>query len=410
MSEIFPELPEITILKKLKQTNTSTVYLARDEAIDVIVVVKGFSKENNSDKKSVEHIFSERKILTKLKEKGNKLYFIKPEKDEKNIYLILSFINGCDLSLLYKELSTSELSISNTHILNISESQDTNQASTLLSDIKETIIIKIFSQIINKVKQLHKENIVFRDIKMNNILIDSEFNCEIVDYGLAKELVHGDRTFTLCGTYHCMAPEVLSNYLISNNIKKDEVIEIINKTLNEESHGYKESFKLFTEGYDFKVDYYSLGVFIYELYHGKEPYAFMFKYDEEELFEMFTLKVYEKYNKESKINTDKSNIILSLINKLLSANPKSRVNKSKDEDKTAITQERINHFSATNISEYVEKKLIEYNQILSETAKNSIAQYLGKLKNEIYELGNFEDKISTENKENFGDFDINKYF
>lgn len=57
---------------------------------------------------------------------------------------------------------------------------------------------------------LHKAGVVYRDIKMENILLDSKGHIQLTDFGLSKWLGSRERTRTVCGTLQYMAPEVLS--------------------------------------------------------------------------------------------------------------------------------------------------------------------------------------------------------
>ncbi len=57
---------------------------------------------------------------------------------------------------------------------------------------------------------LHRHGIIYRDIKMENILLDHRGHIQLIDFGLSKWLKSGDRTGTICGTIQYMAPEILS--------------------------------------------------------------------------------------------------------------------------------------------------------------------------------------------------------
>jgi hypothetical protein len=59
---------------------------------------------------------------------------------------------------------------------------------------------------------LHSKNILYRDLKPENLLIDKDGYCKVVDFGFAK--VVADRTFTLCGTPEYLAPELVSDILL----------------------------------------------------------------------------------------------------------------------------------------------------------------------------------------------------
>ena len=57
---------------------------------------------------------------------------------------------------------------------------------------------------------LHKKNIIYRDIKPENILIGKDGYIKLTDFGFAKNLKKDEnRTFTLCGTPDYLSPEIL---------------------------------------------------------------------------------------------------------------------------------------------------------------------------------------------------------
>jgi serum/glucocorticoid-regulated kinase 2 len=82
---------------------------------------------------------------------------------------------------------------------------------------------------------LHKHNIIYRDLKPENILIDVEGKIKLSDFGLSKILVKEANFMTgsLCGTPEYCPPEMVSN-----------------------------------KPYSVKIDAYSLGILIYEMFTG----------------------------------------------------------------------------------------------------------------------------------------------
>jgi uncharacterized serine/threonine-protein kinase SgK494 len=51
---------------------------------------------------------------------------------------------------------------------------------------------------------LHNAGVIYRDLKLENILLDDEGHAVLIDFGLAKWLKYGSRTTTICGTRHYM--------------------------------------------------------------------------------------------------------------------------------------------------------------------------------------------------------------
>lgn len=85
-------------------------------------------------------------------------------------------------------------------------------------------------------EQLHSLMIAYRDLKPENIVLNKDGYGVMVDFGLAKEVDEG-QTYTFCGTPDYLAPEIIRG-----------------------------------TGHDWAVDYWELGVFVYELTNGKAPF------------------------------------------------------------------------------------------------------------------------------------------
>ncbi|KAK9975023.1 hypothetical protein ABG768_023087 [Culter alburnus] len=143
---------------------------------------------------------------------------------------------------------------------------------------------------------LHQNRIVYRDLKLDNLLMDSDGFVRIADFGLCKEgMGHGDRTSTFCGTPEFLAPEVLTD-----------------------------------STYTRAVDWWGLGVLIYEMLVGESPFP---GDDEEEVFDSIV-------NDEVRYPRFLSPESVSVVQKLLQKNPEKRLGAG-DQDANEVKKHRF---------------------------------------------------------------------
>jgi len=83
---------------------------------------------------------------------------------------------------------------------------------------------------------MHDKFVVYRDLKPENLLFDSEGYLKVVDFGFAKLIT--DRTWTLCGTPEYLAPEIITN-----------------------------------KGHNLAVDWWAFGILIFEMLVGQPPFC-----------------------------------------------------------------------------------------------------------------------------------------
>ena len=130
--------------------------------------------------RQVEHVNAERYILSRVHHPFVVDLFATFQ-DDLNVYMLMSYVPGGELF---------------THL---------RRAQRFTPDVTRFYL----ATIILALKYLHSFNIIYRDLKPENLLLDSRGYLRLTDFGFAK--IVDDRTWTLCGTPEYLAPEIIQS-------------------------------------------------------------------------------------------------------------------------------------------------------------------------------------------------------
>ncbi|XP_067844748.1 RAC-gamma serine/threonine-protein kinase isoform X6 [Heptranchias perlo] len=167
------------------------------------------------------------------------------------------------------------------------------------------------AEIVSALDYLHSEKIVYRDLKLENLMLDKDGHIKITDFGLCKEGITDAATMkTFCGTPEYLAPEVLED-----------------------------------NDYGRAVDWWGLGVVMYEMMCGRLPF---YNQDHEKLFELILME-------DIKFPRTLSSDAKSLLSGLLIKDPNKRLGGG-PEDAKDIMQHSF--FSGINWQDVYDKKLL----------------------------------------------------
>jgi len=205
-------LSDFEVLQTLGTGNSHTgsfgrVRLGKEKSSGQYFALKILKKAEILRLKQVDHVISELAILRQI----NQPFVVNMHgytQDNRYLYIVLEYVSGGELFTYLRGVGRLE------------------------SDHARLYA----AQITTIFEYLHSKNIIYRDLKPENLLISSDGFLKLTDFGFAK--VVESRTYTLCGTPEYLAPEILLN-----------------------------------KGHGKPVDWWTLGIIIYEMLAGIDPFS-----------------------------------------------------------------------------------------------------------------------------------------
>ena len=214
---------------------------AKNKRTQELIFLKILKKSQIAQAKQTIHTTNELSILQTI-DHPSITRFLNSNHDEKYIYMAFEFIPGGDLFTLLK--TENKFSLDKTQFYS--------------------------GQVLFVLQYLHSKNIVYRNLKLENILINKNGYVKLCNFRLSK--VIKDRTYTMCGTPEYLAPEIILN-----------------------------------KGHGLSVDWWAFGVLLFEMICGVDPFS-----DED------PVKVYENILKRKiEFSSDFDDSSRSLIRHLL---------------------------------------------------------------------------------------------
>ena len=176
-----------------------------------------------------EHIYCEQSITKELKHFACMRQHASFQDDE-NLYFLFDFVDGCDLMDALAAVAT----VQNIRL----PKKPFTPKIKMLKGMPENMAMYYIAVITSAFEYLHDNQIVYRDLKPENVLLASDGTAKLGDFGFAKKLEKGQHTYTFCGTPGYVAPEVV-----------------------------------LARGYGTSVDWWGLGVMMYVLLTGQQPFS-----------------------------------------------------------------------------------------------------------------------------------------
>lgn len=128
------------------------------------------------------------------------------------------FLNCYKKTFLQLSKVISPFSVKRNDNNSIGTSSKCNVESNLI--IGHWNISSLIFQIVSAVQYCHQKKIIHRDLKAENLLLDSEMNIKIADFGFSNEFIPGNKLDTFCGSPPYAAPELFQGKIIQMDLHR----------------------------------------------------------------------------------------------------------------------------------------------------------------------------------------------
>lgn len=198
-------------LKVIGRGSYAKVFLCKLKTTKKLYAMKVIKKELIADEDDVDWVNTEKKVFEQATNHPFLVGMHSCFQDPARLYFVIEFVNGGDLMFHMQK----QRKLPEDHARFYS------------------------AEIVLALNFLHSRFVIYRDLKLDNVLLDSDGHIKLTDYGMCKEGMVGENavTYTFCGTPNYIAPEILRGL-----------------------------------PYGFSVDWWALGVLMFEMMAGKSPF------------------------------------------------------------------------------------------------------------------------------------------